>query len=293
MILDPLNDGVSAVELIQHVGSDLMVAAAARVSTGAEVPAEVAASEARLIRYLLRHHHGTPFEQRKSRIRRGFSAIISDVVLGTRCLQHCPSATPKQEAQMDTSTSWGITPYHSAYHYAVAQAVQSGYHVDAIAGVVYGRRGSRMNTKQHCGSGYPTLSLRIEGKGYTVQLHKMIAYAVWGDYVFAPGVVVRHLDSDRENNTISNLALGSYKDNADDIPSAVRARMASLISKQRKGQPSKKRGLSPEQVREIESTYIPLKVNGRLPSGLMAQIVERYGVSNVTIRKALRGSLYD
>lgn len=62
MTLDPLQDGISAVELIQHVGSDLMVVAAARVSTGATVPAEMGEREVKLLKYLLKHHHGSPFE---------------------------------------------------------------------------------------------------------------------------------------------------------------------------------------------------------------------------------------
>lgn len=61
-MIDPMNDGVSRVQLVQHVGSDLMIVAAARVSTGADVPAEVGEREEKLIRYLLRHHHGSPFE---------------------------------------------------------------------------------------------------------------------------------------------------------------------------------------------------------------------------------------
>lgn len=51
------------VELVQSSASDLSVVAAARVSLGVTKEAskgEVA--DRRLIRYLLRHHHGTPFE---------------------------------------------------------------------------------------------------------------------------------------------------------------------------------------------------------------------------------------
>lgn len=54
------------VDLIQHMGGDHMVIAAARVSTsGAESEAELVADpqgSAGLIRFLMRNRHGTPFE---------------------------------------------------------------------------------------------------------------------------------------------------------------------------------------------------------------------------------------
>lgn len=51
------------VTLIQHVGSDAMIAAAARVSTGAQLqPQPDADADAKLIRYLVRNRHGSPLE---------------------------------------------------------------------------------------------------------------------------------------------------------------------------------------------------------------------------------------
>jgi len=56
-----------AVRLIQKVGGDHMVVAAARVSTSGEAALEfadasAAEANASLIRYLVKHRHGTPFE---------------------------------------------------------------------------------------------------------------------------------------------------------------------------------------------------------------------------------------
>lgn len=50
------------VELIQAVGSDAVIAAAARVSTGGDMKELNAAEDAGLINYLLKHRHGSPFE---------------------------------------------------------------------------------------------------------------------------------------------------------------------------------------------------------------------------------------
>lgn len=50
------------VELVQHVGNDAMIAAAARVSTGGETLQHAADADAGLIRFLVRNRHGSPFE---------------------------------------------------------------------------------------------------------------------------------------------------------------------------------------------------------------------------------------
>lgn len=52
------------VRLVQHCGDDGMLAAAARVSTQGESSGDVMGSDelAGLLRYLMKHRHGTPFE---------------------------------------------------------------------------------------------------------------------------------------------------------------------------------------------------------------------------------------
>lgn len=60
MRLDPLGDEISAVEIIDHMGDDLMVVNAARVSF-AKYHEEFEAGDAKLIHYLAEHNHWTPF----------------------------------------------------------------------------------------------------------------------------------------------------------------------------------------------------------------------------------------
>lgn len=50
------------VDLVQYVGSDETIANAARVSTGADVDAYTEEENAKLINYLMKHRHGSPFE---------------------------------------------------------------------------------------------------------------------------------------------------------------------------------------------------------------------------------------
>lgn len=57
---DPLGDGKSRIELISHIGSDLDVANDARASFD-RVSIELDDKDIKLIRYLIEHHHTSPF----------------------------------------------------------------------------------------------------------------------------------------------------------------------------------------------------------------------------------------
>jgi thymidylate synthase (FAD) len=59
--IDPLNDGISAVQLIRISGSDVDVVNAARVSYGKFTDVLTPRDE-KLIGFLMKHHHTSPFE---------------------------------------------------------------------------------------------------------------------------------------------------------------------------------------------------------------------------------------
>ncbi len=59
--VDPLQDGISSVELLRVSGSDLDVANAARVSYG-RVSTAVSERDHKLIEFLMEHEHTSPFE---------------------------------------------------------------------------------------------------------------------------------------------------------------------------------------------------------------------------------------
>ena len=60
--LYPLSDGIGTVVLVQHVGDDKMIVNAARVSFGGDSDAPLTGRDEKLIAYLLKHKHGSPFE---------------------------------------------------------------------------------------------------------------------------------------------------------------------------------------------------------------------------------------
>lgn len=59
---DPLADGISDLSVVQSMGSDLIVANAARVSYGKDRPVWDAEKDPKLIRFLLKNKHTSPFE---------------------------------------------------------------------------------------------------------------------------------------------------------------------------------------------------------------------------------------
>ena len=61
-ILHPLRDGIGSVALVQHVGDDKSIVNAARVSFGGDNDSPLTERDEKLIRYLLREKHGSPFE---------------------------------------------------------------------------------------------------------------------------------------------------------------------------------------------------------------------------------------
>lgn len=79
MRFDPLNDGISSVELMAHMGDDLMVVNAARVSMAKEshwvitdddsMELRLSERDQNLIRYLARHKHWTPFSHPQVQLR--------------------------------------------------------------------------------------------------------------------------------------------------------------------------------------------------------------------------------
>ena len=59
--VDLYGDGIGAVEYISHMGNDLSIVNAARVSFGAEKQ-ELDGKDMKLIKYLVKHNHTSPFE---------------------------------------------------------------------------------------------------------------------------------------------------------------------------------------------------------------------------------------
>jgi hypothetical protein len=171
-------------------------------------------------------------------------------------------------------------------HEAIVRALSSGrYRVDVDAGRIYGPV-RELQIKRHPGQHCPTVRLHVSGMprpAYSVPAHKVIAYASWGDSAFEPGIHVRHLDGNNENNARSNLALGTPSQNERDKPAEVRSRAAAQ-ARAAQGRVPANAIIDPNVV---ESLRAELDANrgptGRVRRGVVKMLAERHGVSPSTI----------
>lgn len=76
----------------------------------------------------------------------------------------------------------------------------------------YGRRELSQDLNH---DGYKSVRIIVDGKRTRYAVHKLVALAHLGQPP-ATGYEVRHLDGDKFNNQVDNLAWGTQKDNADD-----------------------------------------------------------------------------
>jgi thymidylate synthase (FAD) len=82
IILDPLEDTISSIELIRISGSDVDVVNAARVSYGKRVEA-ISEKDKGLISFLLEHEHTSPFEHNQFSFR-----IKAPIFVGRQWMRH-------------------------------------------------------------------------------------------------------------------------------------------------------------------------------------------------------------
>lgn len=59
-----------------------------------------------------------------------------------------------------------------------------------------------------------------------VKVHRFQAYQKYGDMIFTKGVVIRHKDNNKSNNTWDNIVIGDSYDNAMDNPKEQRVARA-------------------------------------------------------------------
>lgn len=112
---------------------------------------------------------------------------------------------------------------------AIKLAVSKGYIV--IGNDVFSSLNKKLKLGKD-GSGYNTFGIRIGNTVYgRIGVHKLVAYQKYGDKAFEDGIEVRHLNGDKNNNTVENILIGTRKENANDIPKEKRIEYAKNASK--------------------------------------------------------------
>lgn len=70
--------------------------------------------------------------------------------------------------------------------------------------------------------GYLSSSVQLKYCKINAAHHRIQAYQKYGDKVFEKGIVCRHLDEIKLNNSCKNIAIGSCFDNSMDTPKILR-----------------------------------------------------------------------
>ncbi len=81
------------------------------------------------------------------------------------------------------------------------------------------------------GYGYKRIALEFNGRKLVLFAHRLQAYQKYGEAIYSKGILVRHLDGDKTNNSIDNIAIGTNRDNIMDRPVEDRVRHANNATK--------------------------------------------------------------
>lgn len=145
----------------------------------------------------------------------------------------------------------GIQPpyYTIIYKMTVPQRIlketfENGYRV--IDGEMYNPKGIRL--KGYIRHGYRRINVYRGKKKHSVNFHRLVAFEKFGEKLFIPGIVVRHLDGNSLNNRTENIAIGTQQDNCFDRDPDERLAHAFYAA-------SKRRRFTDEEEQQIFTFY--------------------------------------
>jgi HNH endonuclease len=127
-------------------------------------------------------------------------------------------------------------------------AYEKGYRMDKV-GIIYGSKGKRVNGWID-NRGYLKFGIRTsKNKDRQLQAHRLQAYQKFGDKIYDPKLIVRHLNNNPLDNSWDNIELGTKAENRMDMSQEDRIKSAQLAN-------SSKRKLTPEQLKEFWIDHI-------------------------------------
>ena len=90
-------------------------------------------------------------------------------------------------------------------------------------GILLNRNGKQVKgRRKDKNNDYLVFDIRIGprelNKKLHCKIHRFQAYLKYGDEIYKKGIVVRHLNGDRHDNSFDNIAIGTNQDNKKDIP---------------------------------------------------------------------------
>lgn len=106
--------------------------------------------------------------------------------------------------------------------------VERGYMVSE-KGIPYNKKGRKLGSVNN--QGYLSFNIRIKGKITHCPVHRLQAYQKYGNDLYNKGMVTRHLNGNKLDNSWENIAIGTHSDNMMDIPKQIRIKRAHHATK--------------------------------------------------------------
>lgn len=133
-------------------------------------------------------------------------------------------------------------------------------------------------------SGYWIFNVNVPGilpsRGVSVYVHQMVAYQEFGSIFLEDGMEVRHLNGNRLDNSVGNIAMGTRLQNIMDMTPTQR-------SSRSLGRVSEKRVLTDEEADMVRCQY-----KGGIRRGGCKDLATRLGVNMSTISEIGNGKTY-
>lgn len=149
---------------------------------------------------------------------------------------------------------------------------RKGYRVDDF-GRVRSPSGGIRKTRV-ASNGYQVFNMKVLGRAEPVSVHRLAAFQKFGSKYLLDGVEARHIDGNCQNNSLSNISIGSRRDNKMDVLPSDRVSHAMKASRAR-------RKLSDDQVKRIIESDESLST-----------LASRLGVVKSTVANVRKRRLY-
>jgi len=108
-------------------------------------------------------------------------------------------------------------------------ALKKGYHVSKDGKLI--NPNGVIISGSLSSNGYLKFKFTYNGIKQEMPVHRLQAFQKFGTKLFNQGVVVRHLNSNKTDNSEDNISIGSYSDNAMDRPLEQRRKISSIATR--------------------------------------------------------------
>ena len=194
----------------------------------------------------------------------------------------CNRSSVRLEQDADIVQAGGSNPSDCTKKIKLSKARKSvlvahdrGYRV-LLNGDIVSPNGKILKPYMHCG--YACFSITKEDDTLNVvRVHQLAAYQKFGDRYLYSTLDVRHLNNDSTDNSLVNIAIGTRKQNARDVPvdmRALRSRKATAVT----------RKFDDATVRAIRKLYVE--------GSSYLRLANCFGCSKTTIRNIILGIMY-